>query len=462
MRIINFSIGFCLIGTVIVGLTLMGCTKEFLEKRQNSSINIPATLDDFRMLLDAETYLKQTPSFGEVGSDDYYITTEAWKALVNANERNQYIWKDKIFEVASVPDWNLSYQQVYYANIVLEGLAKMKGIENQEEWKSLKGNALFIRAFAFFNVAQIFSPIYDDNATSNPYGIPIRLTPNIDEGTKRSTIQQTYDQIISDLLEAKLLLPKLSSIQQPNRPSKLAVDGLLARVYLSMRKYTLAKAHADSVLLSYDVLLDFNTLSVTDVLPFPRQNVEVLYQSNLITASSVMTLLRTANGYFVDSNLYKSYHVNDLRKAIYFTGTPRVKGSYSESTRFSGLATDEMWMIRAECQARAGNTIGAMKDLNHLLETRWKVVNGETTFVKYTATDASDALQKILTERRKELVFRGLRWPDLKRLNREGANIYLIRKIDGFNYSLPPNDPRYVLPIPDDVIALSGIEQNPR
>ncbi|SEM08104.1 hypothetical protein SAMN05216436_101351 [bacterium A37T11] len=56
---------------------------------------------------------------------------------------------------------------------------------------------------------------------------------------------------------------------------------------------------------------------------------------------------------------------------------------------------------------------------------------------------------------------RGLRWMDIKRLNKEGANITLTRNLNGQIYTLPPNDPRFALPIPEDVIDLSGMQQNP-
>ncbi|MBX2954429.1 MAG: RagB/SusD family nutrient uptake outer membrane protein, partial [Leadbetterella sp.] len=89
---------------------------------------------------------------------------------------------------------------------------------------------------------------------------------------------------------------------------------------------------------------------------------------------------------------------------------------------------------------------------------RWK----KNTYVPYEFTEKDSALNIILTERRKELVFRGLRWPDLKRLNRDGANITLTRKVDGEMHTLPPNDPRYAIAIPEEVIELSDILPNPR
>ena len=88
--------------------------------------------------------------------------------------------------------------------------------------------------------------------------------------------------------------------------------------------------------------------------------------------------------------------------------------------------------------------------------------NSTTPYQNITAATEQEALTKILTERRKELPFRGLRWMDIKRLNKEGANIILVRNMNGQTYTLQPNHIRYALPIPESVIALSGMQQNPR
>lgn len=118
-----------------------------------------------------------------------------------------------------------------------------------------------------------------------------------------------------------------------------------------------------------------------------------------------------------------------------------------------------MYLVRAEASARTGHPAQALSDLNTLLATRWKT----GTYVPYATTDPAVALQDILTERRKELFARGLRWTDLRRLNQDPRfAVTLKRLIAGQAYALPPLDKRYVFPIPDDEIRLSGIPQNSR
>jgi len=83
--------------------------------------------------------------------------------------------------------------------------------------------------------------------------------------------------------------------------------------------------------------------------------------------------------------------------------------------------------------------------------------------VDMTASSANDALVKVLTERRKELLMRGTRWTDLRRLNKDTQFAKtLSRTVVGATHTLPPNDPRYTLLIPQEVITNSALEQNNR
>lgn len=191
----------------------------------------------------------------------------------------------------------------------------------------------------------------------------------------------------------------------------------------------------------------------------PRMNDEVLFHGQMITYG--YTVRSTT---YVDTMLYAAYAEDDLRKQLYFRlrlpNRYTFKGNYTGSSLlFGGIANDEVYLVRAECRVRLGNLEGAREDLNTLLETRWK----EGTFVPVIESDPEILLTRILEERRKELLFRTTRWSDLKRLNMdERFAITLYPKLNGVEYSLPPNDIRYAFPIPDQEIQTSGIEQNPR
>ncbi len=110
-----------------------------------------------------------------------------------------------------------------------------------------------------------------------------------------------------------------------------------------------------------------------------------------------------------------------LRKPALFTasnGYYKYKGSYTRSsTFFTGITTAEMYLISAECYARLNEVNKAMEQLNTLLVNRIRTAD----FIPVVAIDKTDALNMVLEERRKELIFRGLRWSDIKRYNEMGA-----------------------------------------
>ncbi len=414
---------------------------------------IPSSLDDLQAILDYYPVINtRGVNAGEVSSDDYYLTDEDWSSS-NVYMRRMYLWKSDSLFAPNYNDWECAYETIYSANTVISGIDEIeKDRTNQVQWDNIKGEALFFRANTFFQIAVVWCPAYDATTARKDLGIPLRLTTNFNIASTRSNVEQTYNQIIRDLKMAIQFLP----VEQvhPYRPGKAAAYGLMARVYLSMRKYNLAQLYADSCLKIDAELMDYNEIDPSITYPIPRYNIEVLFAARITTPS-----IHAA----VDSNLLRTYDKNDLRKILFFKsnndGSFKFRGSYAKSTSlFAGVATDEIYLIKAECEARNGNVSNAMHDLNTLLIKRWE----KGTFTPYSAPDQKSALRLILLERRKELLMRGLRWMDLKRLNKEGYNIILRRKINDQVYTLAPNDLRYALPIPEDVIELSNMTQNPR
>jgi hypothetical protein len=445
------------------------CHKGFLDAKPSTSLEVPTTLSDFQALLDNTTVFGLVPTLGEASADNYFFTYPYWLTL-DTREKNAYVWAVDIFQgQGSQLDWNTPYQQVFYANVVLDGLGNKPSQDSVAEWNALEGAALFLRAFAFYNIAQVFAPLYADSLVNAPLGIPLRMHADINTLSTRSTIGQTYQQIIQDLDSAELFLPIGSPNNYRNRPIRIAAQAMLARVYLSMRNYSQARAYADSALQAYPTLIDYNSLDTTMGEPIGLLNAETLYQASFLAGAvgSTPYPLALAGGFYpstrIDLGLMQSYDPNDLRRVVYYNYKPPdlsdLKGSYANSfVPFGGLATDELYLIRAEGAARDSDASSAMADIDTLLSKRWRT----GTFPGYTVGSAREALDTVLLERRKELAFRGLRWTDLRRLNAEGANDTLTRNLNGTLYTLAPNSSLYVLPIPPDVIGLGAIVQNVR
>lgn len=449
---------------LFIAIQLFSCTKqqEWLEAKVNLNSVVPEKIGDFQALLDTDNQFQTQGSMGVISNGQYSILDAEYDAIEVAISRNLYIWNKNIYEGASFSDWDKNYQMIAIANICIEGLSKIKiSTANKGAYELAKGIAHYNRSIAYFNLIQLFAKAYDANTANTDLGVPIRLTSDVNERPGRASIKACYDQILSDLNEAINLLPNETGLQI--RPSKTAAKGTLARVYLVLERWDLANQFATDALSQYNVLIDFNTLSTTASLPFPtyqNKNIEVINYREMNA-----NLSYTSNNSFMDTALYASYDNNDLRKVIFyrlFSNRPIFKGFYTGNaiTPFGGLATNELYLIKAEALARLGNTQEALLTLNTLLEKRWR----RGTYRSFTAVNSDEALRIILTERRKELPFTGnLNWSDLKRLNKDTRFARTLKRtIKSVVYELPPNSSRYVFPIPAAEIILTGIQQNER
>lgn len=445
----------CLLTILITGM--VSC-KDYLDLKPDSSLAVPKTLNDCQLILDDYAINSNYPSDGEAAADNYYVTDALFNSMNVLDTKTNYSWDAKAEHGVQ---WSAPYSIVYSANLVLKVLNDLP--DTGYEYQRIKGTALFHRAFAFYHLAQLFTKPYNSQTAGSDLGIILRTDPDVSIKYNRSTLQETYDKIIKDLLEAKNLLPATSTIQ--TRPNKVAVNAALARVYLTINNFTEAGKMANEALAVKDQLMDFKTVAV-----IPRYNPEVIFQGVTVAISPSRSFLSPAAAK-IDENLYNAYQSNDKRKTLFFRANPApnnntffFKGSYdglvNTTSLFTGLATDELYLIRAECFARSGSTEQALSDLNTLMRTRY-----DETFVPYTAINAGIALDKILEERRKELVFRNLRWTDIRRLNSESKYaITLTRPKNTFPYTpLIPGDLRYAMLIPTlQETSLSNIQQNPR
>ncbi|MDH5827774.1 RagB/SusD family nutrient uptake outer membrane protein [Sphingobacterium faecium] len=435
------------------------CCTNFLEVKPDIKMVIPKSLQDAELLLnDYATMNTGYPIYGEWSADEYYITAETFDARLDFDLRNTYTWMDIIYD--DVSQWQRPYRTVFNANQVIEIIDKGKVDNNTAKAKSLLGVAHFFRAFAFQQLVEVFAPAYQVTTASTEMGIPLRLSPDMDEPSTRASVQETYNQIVQDYKEASYRLPIDEGIK--GRPFQASAYAGLARTYLVMGKFEEAYAYADSCLQLNRDLMDFNDLKSGNSLPIARFNIEVLFAA-ISATSGPMNL----NYGLVDSTLYKSYAPTDLRKTIFFRANTYpldsygYKGSYDNgmANLFVGLTTSEVYFIKAEAAVRIGKIDAALTALNTLGVSRYE----RDKYVAVTERNPASLLSLILKERQKELVFRGRRWSDLKRLNLDPRfQKTLKREIHGIVYQLEPNSRKYAYRIPEIVVNNGKIPQNIR
>lgn len=450
-----------ILSLIFCGFLLLGVQScsEFLDSKPNRNLVIPETLDDFQQMLDAEQRgLNNYYINGLFSSDDVYFS-DGLLNLLSFSQTAHYFWEAEPF----LPDeWDAgfanSYRKILYANLVLEGLETYQPSNEVERNRllELESSARFFRALGHYEVLMHFAPPFDPDQTDQ-LGIPIRLTSDINVKNGRSTMRECFEQIIEDLEFGLAYLPAKSEI--PTRPSQWASNAFLGRVYLNMLDYENSYTYSKAALDIGNSLMDFKTLDSGLPYSFEIFNEEVIFYQKHLTSRHT-----TNGGSYVNPELVELYDSLDLRKTYFLLpssgeGLFNFRGNYTgDFYHFGGWAVDEVILNLAESAFRIGQESEALTQLNYLLENRY-----DESFEPISELKGPLLLERIIEERRKELVFRGLRWLDLKRFNLyPELAVTLERKFNERQETLPPNDPRYAFLIPPAEINLNPMEQNPR
>lgn len=436
---------------------LGGCT-NYLSIKPDQKLTVPQKGDDLMALLNdvSEMNYSYAGGLAELGADNVFISYTSWTSIFNEMDRMTYVW-DRT--PVNLPYWNPGYRKVLACNTVLDLLDDVSFTTDQEK-DEIKGIAKFFRGYTFFDLAQVFAVAYNRETATDRLGIVLRLSSDVGIKSTRYSLEDTYQQIIDDLESACTLLPD-NAPMYPTRPNKFAAYGALARVYLAMGRYAEAKIYADSSLAGQSSLLDYNNFPTESNYPFERFNEEVIFYSQLSSYSTMLSENRAR----VSPQLLESYEDTDLRKELFFKimsdGLYAFTGDYgqnSNAAKFNGITRAEMLLIRAECLAREGELNDALDDVNQFLACRYD----KDLFVPLTdVSDQKKILKRILDERRKELIYRGLRWIDIRRLEAEFVSSPVVRDWEEANYQIEVVDLKnFAFLIPSVIIEFSGIEQN--
>ncbi len=231
--------------------------------------------------------------------------------------------------------WKEAYNAIFNTNVGIEILNKIPvSVSNKKEWELAKGSAHFVRAWSFLSVAWLYANTWHQERSKKDLGAVIDLDADFLNKLSRSTVDETYAQILKDAQEAVKYLPMYPD--NPVRPSRLAAYGLLARIYLSMRRYEEALQQCNLYLAELNALLDYNNpaeVQVDNDYPFSLFNKEVIYNNASVYSGSTYYPL-DFNTVAVDTAIIKSFHDNDLRKKAFFK-------DYGEFWQFAGSSMFE-------------------------------------------------------------------------------------------------------------------------
>jgi starch-binding outer membrane protein, SusD/RagB family len=381
--------------------------------------------------------------------------------------------------------YQLYYRVIANANQAVELIDKAAG--TQAERDQVKGEALGLRAWAYFNLVQLYGKRYDANVKPNAQlGVPLVLqfTP---EGKPRSTVEEIYTQINKDLADAAAIL-KTARVNKSHINLDV-IKGLQARVALTQQNWAAAATFAADAKKSYAPMSEANLLGGFSDITNPEwmwgfdhaedQSEFFGAYHSYISCNYNSTVIRTYPK-VINSKLYDAIPTTDSRSKLwvkaptaansivppggirpaYLNQKFRLPGTPSTSAQgdIPYMRGAEMFLIEAEALARQGKDADAAKVLFDLISKR------DTGYKLSTKTGAA-LLEEISFHRRVELWGEGFRFLDLKRtntpLNRNGANhISAITVL----YDVPAGDVRWEFLIPrEELDANPAIksQQNP-
>ena len=151
--------------------------------------------------------------------------------------------------------WEATYQNINNCNSILKPEV-LAVVENEKKRAQFEGEALFIRAYHYFNLVRLFGPTF---LVTEEISIAESLKKD------RSSVQATYAQIIDDLKRSVTDLQDITySSNNLGRATVLAAKSLLAKVYLTLGRYEDAKPLLSDVVTAKGETLNVKYADVFD------------------------------------------------------------------------------------------------------------------------------------------------------------------------------------------------------
>ena len=361
--------------------------------------------------------------------------------------------------------WTDAYEQIGALN---EAILYIKELPVTNKTKALEGEALFLRALSYHNLAIVYSRMPNHLVDGFDLGVPVVLEPFYNRdgnivaaSVPRAKVAELWKQIETDLLQAFELLNNNDRGLYPYRAGSLAVKAMLSRIYLYLGRWDECIDASDYVLENTPVRL--YTGAYTDIFSKGAESIfELRYtvaenaggsslqsmygtydngkrdnagfgdgtgpgEANLAISDDLMNL--------IDQHLDKRFSA--MRKVVYqgqrlwWTTKFNSWGGVFGLDNIPLIRVAEIHLNRAEAYAHLKEYTECRAAIDVLRKNRG---------LEETPVNNNELLDEVLTQRRIELAFEGHRFFDLKRLGKS------ISRPEG-RVAIPYEDYRVVAPI---------------
>ena len=449
----------------------MSCSDE-LDKLPPQSVASEVALSTeenvLQVLNGAYDALSNSDLFGgEVLRNSELLAADAEIAFTGTFNAPSEIWRKEMLTTnADITEmWLDGYKTINISNNILKAVDDGVVETNPDQ---VRGEALFLRGLVYFELVRFFSQPYSAGNTNTNLGVPLVLEPTVgidaESFPERNTVEEVYQQVISDLTSASTLLPA-SNAEYAN---SVAAYLVLTRVHLQKADYSSAATANNAALnaasgvfdltASYEEAFNRESNSVEDifsiqVLPTDGTNqMQLFYGPQAFGGRGDIDVLQRHADFYDTADVRLKYHYPD-------PSTPQITrvGKWQEQfANVGAMRYAELLLNQAELEFRLNGASATVDDAINRLRQRAGLSN-------ITVTD----LNQIFLERKLELAHEGHAIHDFKRT--QGA-YYLLEPanggvdatgdglVDGFTY----DSDLLVYPIPDrEIQANLNLTQNP-
>jgi len=436
--------------SLILLMAAMSSCKKFLDVEPRASISDDATIID---KVSAETAVRgiynASRSYYSVDFQSIaYLSGDNVQWTGSQSQVQEFINHRVNPENSTITSvWNGIYVSINRANNVI---AKVPAVADPLLTATLKnqylGEAYFLRALGYFDLVRIWG------------GVPLITTPTEtaadNRGIARSSLADTYAQILKDLETAE---PLLTETTDRFRATRKTVWALKARFYLYQKDWAKAEEFATKVITdqnTYQLLKPFNSFFFPATQKGTVESVfEFFYSTNELNThrgqwqpqenggtrqwapnDALVALLNNPVTGGTRSTLIARDNQNRWYGNLYYR-SPGTDPTYV-------IRIAELYLIRAEARIQQNNLLAGATDLD--------AVRLRANLLATTATNQTDLLLAVENERRLEFAFEAHRWFDLVRTGRAATVLNIT----------DPN--KLVLPIPVSQLLIDdALTQNP-
>ena len=356
------------------------------------------------------------------------------------------IWQDNSPNTTVNYPWSSPYKAIFYTNSVIEDVMSAEEDTEEDSREQVKGEALLLRAYAHFDVLNLYGKPYKPESAISDRGIPIATQIDIEQKYEAATVEEVYKQIFADIKEGRELLQVEQQARNVQyRFSKRSAIALEARVRLYHQDWEDALALAEELIPSC---------------PLENLNEETAGDPALITSKEAILSLEVIGSYYLNGGMHitsqllgKYNQAGDKRFGMYFkeNGNYYVcKREYGNNARIT-FRSGEIYLIAAEAAAHVEGKL-------ELAKTRLKELIANRLTPDYYAEKAAEIdgmnqnqfIEEIANERARELAIEGHRWFDLRRTTRPSMEKTYVLNGEEREITLTQDDIRYTISFPKE------------